>query len=189
MVRVKIFLKIYLNQVTICIFMDDYYNQIAKGYDSLHYDEQVEKLDLVYSYLKQNNLLNNVKTILDVGCGTGISSDYFSKKGFVVKGIDPAKELIANNTNCAKLSDLVVAPAENIPFDESQFDMVISFTAIQNFSDLQKGLDEIKRVGKTIFMLTVLNGVSNIDEIDNCIRKSFTVKSTIVQKDRFYFIF
>lgn len=168
--------------------MDDYYNQIARGYNELHGEEQLKKLNEVYEYLKENNLLENVKRILDVGCGTGISSDFFAKKNFQVTGIDPAQELINNNENEKELSNLIVAPAENLPFKENEFDLVISFTAIQNFDDLNKGLQEIKRVGKGKFVLTVLNNVKRIEEIDKAIRNLFDVQHYSEGKDRIYFI-
>lgn len=169
--------------------MDNYYNEISKGYDQLHGVEQEKKLNEVYDYLETNSLLKNIKTILDVGCGTGISSDFFAKKGFQVTGIDPAIELINQNKYEGTLSKLIQAFAENLPFKENEFDLVISFTAIQNFSDLKKGLSEIKRVGKTILVLTVLNNVKEIKKIEQNINEVFDVKHQSNGKDRIYFIY
>lgn len=167
---------------------DSYYDSIAKGYNELHGEEQEKKLEIIGNYIDSNNLLESVKNVLDVGCGTGIAADFFAKKGIETFGIDPSKELIKNNSNSNKLSILKAAPAEDIPFRENEFDLVVSLTAIQNFEDLNKGLEEIKRVGKTKFILTFLNKVKKTEEIDRTIKSKFKIKHIEVGKDRIYFI-
>ena len=69
--------------------MINYYNGIAKGYDELYKDEQLKK----YAYLLDDkDLFKGVSTMLDVGCGTGFSLDYFPVKDAV--GVDPAEKLV-----------------------------------------------------------------------------------------------
>jgi len=184
----KIDAKIY-NQVQITKNMTStYYNSIAKGYNDLYKKEQLKKLDLIYSEIKNLNInLDKIKTILDVGCGTGVSSDFFSEKGFEVIGIDPSENLIKENKK--GISKLIKASAEEIPFEDKSFDLIISLTAIQNFSDLEKGLKEIKRVGKNKFILTFLNNVKQTDLINKTIKEIFDVKKEIISKDRIYFIY
>jgi SAM-dependent methyltransferase len=70
--------------------------KIAPGYDELYGVEQQLKLNFCFEQIenKMPSFFSNVKTVLDVGCGTGISSDFFAKKGFSVTGVDPALKLI-----------------------------------------------------------------------------------------------
>jgi ubiquinone/menaquinone biosynthesis C-methylase UbiE len=164
-----------------------YYNEIASGYNQLHQDEQLKKLETMWQVGRSMNLFENVSTILDVGCGTGISSDFFAEKKLKVTGIDPAEKLLEQNVR--KISKLITAPAELIPFKDNAFDLVISVTAIQNFDNLQKGLDEIKRVGNKRFILTFLKGVKKKEIIDEAILNTFNVTRIISdEKDTYYFI-
>jgi len=164
-----------------------YYNEISSGYNRLYKDEQVHKLQTIWQIGNAMQLFENIKTILDVGCGTGISSDFFTEKGFNVTGIDPAEKLLEQNT--AHISTLCQAYAENIPFKDNAFDVVISVTAIQNFTDIQKGLDEIKRVGKHAFVLTFLKGVQKREFIDDAIVRTFDVTRILRDdKDAYYFV-
>ncbi len=156
--------------------MDNYYNSISEGYEELHKEEQERKLTIVKANLK----VKKQDKLLDVGCGTGLTSQY----GCEVTGLDPSKKLLDKN----HLKNKVLAPAEDMPFKDNSFDIVTSITAIQNFRDIEKGLNEIKRVGKSRFVLSFLKKSSKKDMIDKLIKKLFKVDKTIEdQHDFIYF--
>lgn len=165
--------------------MDEYYNSIASGYDDLYGEEQLKKLNFIIGKLP-SNFFEGVKTILDVGCGTGISSDYFAKLGFDVVGVDPSSGLLEQNTfgRCK----FVLGSAEELPFKDNSFDLVVSFTAIQNFDDLLNGLKEIRRVCKKKFILTFLKGVSSSEKIDAVIKEIFDINSFYFDEKENYYI-
>src|SRR3989338_6756437 len=75
-----------------------YYDVIAKGYNELHSGEQLNKLSIIRNNIKINK---NTK-ILDVGCGTGISSGF----DCFVAGIDPSIGLLRQNKNGKKILGL-----------------------------------------------------------------------------------
>ncbi|MFP4118565.1 MAG: class I SAM-dependent methyltransferase [Candidatus Woesearchaeota archaeon] len=125
----------------------DYYDSIASGYDELHKEEQLKKIALI----DKAEIVTESDRLLDVGCGTGFSLDHFPVKEAV--GIDPSQGLISQYEGEQKIMQ---GYAENLPFDDHSFDVVISLTAIQNFDDIEKGLLEMKRVGKDRFALTIL---------------------------------
>lgn len=167
--------------------MDSYYDEIAPGYDELHKQEQLNKLNYILAKLP-SDFLSDVETVLDVGCGTGVSSDFFAEMGLKVKGIDPSKGLIEQNKTGK--SELIKASAENIPFEDNKFDLVVSFTAIQNFDDLEKGLLEMRRVGKVKFILTFLKTVEKSSDINIKIQEIFDVKEFCTDdKDKYYVVF
>jgi ubiquinone/menaquinone biosynthesis C-methylase UbiE len=170
-----------------------YYDSIAPGYNQLYELEQKEKLRelsllIQTKYPDKFTLQPSVK-VLDVGCGTGVSSDFwYEKYGCVVTGIDPSKGLVAQNKK--NQSTLIIASAESIPFADKSFDLVVSITAIQNFTNVLQGLQEIKRVGNGKFILTVLKKAPNIDDITRNIHTVFRVGSqTTITKDAVFFIY
>ncbi|MFA4886650.1 MAG: class I SAM-dependent methyltransferase [Candidatus Nanoarchaeia archaeon] len=146
------------------------YSLIAKGYNELYEEEQLEKLNFIKTLLK----VKKTDKLLDVGCGTGISTNYFKCKAI---GVDPSSEMI-------KLSkgDLRVACAESLPFKDQSFDIVISITAIQNFTNIKKAVKEMKRVlkpkGKLI--ITILKRSKKVSEI-KLLLKEFKVYE--IEKD------
>jgi len=126
----------------------NYYDEIAEGYDELHGEEQRKKVGLIKKELDRLGI--RFASLLDVGCGTGISLEFWEGEK---KGIDPSEKLIEKAQQ--KGLDVQVASAEHIPFNDNSFDMIICLTAAHHF-DLDKALKEIKRVGKTYFVFSFL---------------------------------
>lgn len=170
--------------------MTGYYDGIAKGYDALHGEEQLQKLELIGREMhmdpKLKDFIKSSYKLLDVGCGTGISTGFFKAKE--KHGIDPSKELVRIATNNYPFCEFKVGSAESLSYKDREFDIVISLTALQNFDDIDKGLNEIKRVGKGRYILTFLKKSSKHDQIDECIRKVFKMIKRIEEdKDVIYF--
>lgn len=141
------------------------YDKIAKGYDELYKEEQLAKLSII----KSNINVSKNKKLLDVGCGTGISSQF----GCFTVGIDPSIELLSQNKNRNKLLGF----AEQLPFKDSSFDYVISITALHNFKNIKKAIGEISRVGKEFFVFSVLKKSRKFSYIQIIIGKSFKINS------------
>jgi len=169
--------------------MPTYYNSIAKGYDELHAEEQLKKLELIGKEITltpelQDFIKPNYK-LLDVGCGTGISTGFFKVKDRT--GIDPSKSLIRIARVNYPTITFTVGSAEQLLYKDKQFDIVISLTAIQNFDNLEKGLNEIKRVGKH-YILTFLKKSPKHERIKELLQQKFTIIKTIEEdKDVIYF--
>jgi len=153
-----------------------YYNTIAKGYDELYKEEQLNKISLIKNHIR----LNKNTKILDVGCGTGISSEF----DCFVAGIDPSIELLNHNPSNKK----ILSSAENLPFKNNSFDYIISVTAIHNFNDIKKSIDEMKRVGKQNFIFSILKKSKKFNFIKNVIEKNFKIEKAIEEnKDMIFF--
>ena len=158
----------------------NYYDKIAKGYEELHKEEQLKKIKIIKKHLK----LKPIDKLLDVGCGTGLTTTPWKCKRY---GIDPSKKLLERARQKDKIT-YKLASAENIPFKDNFFDIVISITAIQNFTNIEKGLKEIKRVGKDRFILTFLKKYSKKDKIIKLIQKIFKVKEIIEEEKDIIFV-
>ncbi|MBW2984663.1 class I SAM-dependent methyltransferase [Candidatus Woesearchaeota archaeon] len=157
-----------------------YYDEISQGYEELHGEEQLKKVELIKQYLKPNP----EDKLLDVGCGTGLTTEPWSCKRF---GVDPAPKLIARARQKDKIK-YKIAPAEKIPYPDDYFDYVISITAIQNFEDIEKGLSEIKRVGKDKFVLTFLKKSPKAELIKSKIKQLFEIKNEIEEEKDLIFL-
>ncbi|MFH0977899.1 MAG: class I SAM-dependent methyltransferase [Candidatus Woesearchaeota archaeon] len=151
------------------------YNSISQGYNELHSQEQQKKLALIKHHFK----VKKSDLLLDVGCGTGISSDFDCK----VIGVDSSFEMLRQSKK-----QKVLAFAEALPFKDKTFDIVVSVTAIHNFKNKKKALLEIRRVGKSRFVFTVLRKSRYHDSISALVRKLFKVKTILIEdKDSIFF--
>jgi len=142
----------------------NYYNLISGSYNKLHKEEQLNKIRLI----KDNLKIKNQDFLLDVGCGTGIFAEEFN---CIKVGIDPSIEMLTQGKNAFYIQ----AYAESLPFKDRSFDFVISVTAIHNFKNIRKGLEEIKRVSKKNIALSILKRSSKINEIKNHIKELFKI--------------
>lgn len=85
--------------------------------------------------------------ILDLGCGVGDRSKYFSRFGKVV-GVDISSENIEEAKKKYPEIDFRTMNAENLSFEKDFFDRIYAFDVLEHVSDLEKTLDEIKKVLK-----------------------------------------
>ncbi len=153
--------------------MDDYYSQIAPGYDALHGAEQDAK---TRELLAKVELPQNA-TVLDVGCGTGRSSLLLPDAQW--HGIEPSPGLIAYAAPdiCGRI---FAGRAEDLPFGEASFDAVLCVTVLQNVTDAHKALSEMRRVLKPngVLLLSFLRKAQHRDSYEKIVRELFHVKAT-----------
>jgi demethylmenaquinone methyltransferase/2-methoxy-6-polyprenyl-1,4-benzoquinol methylase len=153
-----------------------YYDQISKSYNELHGQEQLNKLRII----KENLDIRKDNLLLDVGCGTGISSQFDCN----VISLDPSIQLLNFNKNKNKFLGI----AEKLPFKDNTFDIVVSMTAIHNFKDIEKSLKEMKRVGKGEFVFSILKKSDKFNKIEKLIKKHFKINKLIEEeKDVIFF--
>lgn len=94
--------------------------------------------------------LENCRTILNVGAGTG---SYEPDDKFVI-AVEPSSDMRAKRLALGR-TPAVDAKADDLPFDDKSFDAVMAVLTIHHWPDLKVGLTEIKRVArKKITILT-----------------------------------
>ena len=158
----------------------EYYNAIAEGYNRLYEEEQLKKVSIIRQHLR----VSGKDSLLDVGCGTGISTAGWPCE---CVGIDPAKSLLARAAPQPNVS-FMRATAEHIPFPDSSFDVVISVSALHNFEDPEKALQEMRRVGKNRFAITILKKSGKKDLLEGLVKKYFFIAEMIgEEKDIIFF--
>ncbi len=147
------------------------YNNIAQGYDELYGEEQKKKAKII---LKNIELKKDDK-LLDVGCGTGISTELFECNKI---GIDPGEKLVLQAN---KRINAIIGKGEKLPFEDKSFDKIVCITAIHNFDDYKKGIKEMKRVCKNDgkIIITILKKSTKSHDIKKEIEKQLNIEKEI----------
>ena len=96
------------------------------------------ELDLVIPFLIKR------ARILEIGAGTGYQANILRELGYNVVPIDLHSRLHAEYSKL----NIVEYDGENIPFPDSNFDVVFSSNVLEHIYNLKKIQDEIKRVLK-----------------------------------------
>jgi len=136
------------------------------GYGGYKYDG---RWGAVAKKLIETYRLPDNARILDVGCGKGYLLHEFKRllpscevKGFDISnhGLDDAKEEVKGFLFKHRAQD-------PYPFDDNEFDLVISITTLHNLYvyDLKVALQEIERVGKNKYI--VVESYRNEEELFN----------------------
>jgi len=134
------------------------YNSTSEFYDRRYFNLQQDKYNLIL-----NDIALNEKLILDAGCGTGLLFEYILNSSercginyFHFVGVDISFNMLKKfqlklSYNAKRMKNninLILSDLENLPLRGSVFNVLLSFTSLQNLPDVTDGLKEIFRVGK-----------------------------------------
>lgn len=130
---------------------------VASGYEDwyLGSGRQADELE---KRLLQKLLatLDGVKTILEVGCGTGHFTRWFQEHGYAAVGLDSSAEMLAEARRRNTI-DYQTGNAHNLPFASRSFDVVALITTLEFVADPAQALTEAVRVARHGLLLGVLN--------------------------------
>lgn len=123
------------------------YDQSAHVYDTQYFEEQEAKFNTVLHSLR----LPHKSRVVDVGCGTGLITNRLVERAELIVGVDFSRRLLQEARKKARSHQrvfLVLADADNLPFADHVFDMVLAITLLQNMPNPRSTLDEINRISK-----------------------------------------
>lgn len=103
---------------------------------------QERRLDVIRHYVPLEG-----RRILDVGCGVGMYVQAFRRYSQDVHGVDIDAEKVVEAS--LELPNLRVASAENLPYPEGVFDVVLSHEVIEHVGDDKQAVTEAVRVLKS----------------------------------------
>ncbi len=86
--------------------------------------------------------------VLDVGTGSGIFAEAFSKRGFMVTGIDPNPDMLKAAKEFTPTGTFLQGTVEEIPLKNKSFDLVFLGHVLHESDNITKALSEAKRVAK-----------------------------------------
>ena len=160
----------------------------SHGYGGFNYNPRF--WTPVVPTLKNHFALSSESSLLDIGCGKGFMLYDISKQipGISIRGIDVSEYAITNSIKDIQ-SDLQVADARILPFEDNSFDVVISINTIHNLEieDLALALDEIERVSKGKSFITV-DAYNSVEEKERMYAWNLTAK-TIMSVDEWVAFF
>ena len=170
-------------------FPSDYLNEKAEEYDSSKWMERNQKRSTLLSiqYLYDEKLVDqdegDIKNssnllILDLGCGTGFSSEILIESGFKVIGVDILPDMIVkakekkNILKSPKIFELILADINYLPVRLNSIDHIISISAY-NFIIHGK-----ENYGKQVKQLT-----ETAENLNNILKKNGRIIIEFYPKD------
>ena len=144
------------------------FDRVAGSYDSWYAGRRGAMYDCLEKKLIANVLPAKTegKKLLEIGCGTGHWSRFFSQCGFEVTGLDISERMV--NTALQKGIPNVsfhIADGHLLPFQDSTFDLTAAITTLEFVRDAEVVLREMIRCTRKPgrILLGMLNGLSTVN--------------------------
>lgn len=129
-----------------------------------------------------NWVIENIKpygnSILDIGCGNGFMLPYYEKKFNHTAAIEPCEALYQQITDNPDFQNVVIkkAAAEEIPFPDLSYDIVLSKSSLHHFVNVEVGLKEMLRVARNVIAV-----IEVVAPSEDCIP---FLKEILLQKEK-----
>lgn len=118
------------------------------AYYTSKYFEDRDNLDLhIAESIKIFMEDNQLKKVLDVGCGTGRLVKFFNDNGFSAIGCDVYHPALEKAKGINKRHTIIEASAVKLPFKNSSFDLISAISVVEHltFKEIEKFLREAYR--------------------------------------------
>ena len=124
------------------------------GGESVHYVSHADRYDrqlapFTEALMRQARIGPN-DTVLDIGCGCGVTTIQAARSAKAALGVDISHPLVEIATDRARASavdtaSFLVADAQTYPFDEGRFDVIISQFGLMFFDDPERAFANLWR--------------------------------------------
>ena len=137
-----------------------YYKATARLYDGMHVvsgDEHHVALNYISSFMR----ILGIRSVLDVGCGTGRGVKYFIENhpDVTVRGMDLSEDLlrVAVEKNYIPANHLVRGNANSLPFYDGAFDAVVALGLLHHVRYPNSVVRDMLRVAKSAIFISDSN--------------------------------
>ena len=90
----------------------------------------------------------DLRSVLDVGVGSGLFAEVFSQRGLGVSGIDVNPQMITTARQFVPQGDFRESTAEELPYPNASFDLVFYGLVLHESDAPLKALQEARRVSR-----------------------------------------
>jgi ubiquinone/menaquinone biosynthesis C-methylase UbiE len=151
-----------------------YYRETAHRYNQMHVHEKDEH-SFALSFMVAALDYLEVRSILDIGSGTGRSLLYLKQRrsDLRVVGIEPVEELrhigYADGLSGA---DLIPGDAMDLQFNDKQFDIVCEFGVLHHIKKPHVAVGEMLRVARKAVFISDSNNFGQGSRLGRCIKQA-----------------
>ena len=135
---------------------------MAKAYENWSRSPKGQRMELFVEKMISETLKPfKHESVLDIGCGSGNHLLCASRLGLDITGIDASPYMLTLAKN--RLGDrceLKKAYAEDIPYEDNEFDLAFLINTIEFLDDPLKALEEAGRVAKRGVFIVFFNSMS-----------------------------
>jgi ubiquinone/menaquinone biosynthesis C-methylase UbiE len=118
---------------------------------STHNYESVRELRKEYFDIIDEKIVNKGTYMIDIGCGSGRWTDYFSDKAGFIEAIDPSNAILVADNMLGKKDNVRITKAsvDTIPWDDETFDFGMSIGVLHHIPDTKQALIScVKKIKK-----------------------------------------
>ena len=116
---------------------------------AVHTDESVKELRKEYFDIIDESIVNKDTYMIDIGCGSGRWTDYFTDIAGFIEAIDPSDAVFVADKmlNTKKNVRVTKASVDTIPWDDETFDFGMSIGVLHHIPNTKQALiDCVKKI-------------------------------------------
>ena len=141
------------------------FDDIAEGYEAWYETPEGQQADALEKALLANlmDTLPQVRSALEMGCGTGHFTRWLAREGLWTVGLDISSAMLAQARRLEATAGgcpCVLGDGLALPFPDRAFDMVALITTLEFIPRPERALAEAARVARYGVLLGVLNRYS-----------------------------
>lgn len=135
-----------------------FYETSEKYLKMINYKTNPHRMEVTRQYVSfVAKEAQGYQTVLDLGCGPGLSSYLLSDRGFIVTGLDISRKFLdLSRHKESETLRLVQGDVCSLDFPDSSFDIVASHELIEHIVKVDKALREMQRVVKKSGKIIIL---------------------------------
>jgi ubiquinone/menaquinone biosynthesis C-methylase UbiE len=120
-------------------------DRVCRDSDRLRNPERLARLEIerVVGLFLQDL---DIRSVLDVGTGTGVFAEAFAAKKLAVTGVDIQESMLEAARLHVPGAHFLLAPSEELPFEDGAFDLVFMGLVLHETENAERAMGEAFRV-------------------------------------------